>query len=151
MRYYTISLFGHREIYEHDLIEERLKEILREKIANYDFIEILMGRNGEFDEYAASIIKRIQKEAYGEKIELTLVLPYEIANMEDLEKYYDRIIIPEEFNKIHPKAAIGLRNKYMVDHSDIVVVYVNQSGGAYNALKYARKSLKETVNIADIL
>ena len=48
----------------------------------------------------------------------------------------------------HPKAAITLKNHYMIDNSDLVIVYVEKKGGAYSAMKYAEKQCKEIINIA---
>ena len=36
----------------------------------------------------------------------------------------------------------------MIDSSDFVVVYVKEKGGAYQALQYAIKEGKKTVNVA---
>ena len=52
---------------------------------------------------------------------------------------YDWIIIPEELSGVHPKAAITMRNRWMVDASDYVIACVRRDfGGAYETVKYAR-------------
>lgn len=44
----------------------------------------------------------------------------------------------------HPKAAIGMRNRLMVDKSDFVIGCIYRDyGGAYTALKYAEKQKKQ--------
>ena len=49
----------------------------------------------------------------------------------------------------HPKGAIQIRNRQMVDRSDLVVFCVDHSsGGAYQTLRYAQRKKKETLNLA---
>jgi len=51
---------------------------------------------------------------------------------------------------VHPKAAITVRNKWMVDIADLIVVYVEfDYGGAYNAMQYAKRACKTVVNLAE--
>ena len=64
------------------------------------------------------------------------------------EKYYDSILIPECLYGAHPKSAITLRNRWMVERSDLVIVYVERNkGGAYAAMTHAKKLNKEIVNL----
>ena len=81
-----------------------------------------------------------------------LVLPYERAdyrdNKESFENYYDEVQIDSESQHAYPKAAIGIRNNDMVDRSDMVICYIErQNGGAYNAVKYAKKQNKKVINL----
>ena len=62
---------------------------------------------------------------------------------------YDEILIPAELDGVHPKAAIGLRNRWMVDRSDIVIAALHRDfGGAAEAVRYAEKRGKEVVRIS---
>ena len=80
--------------------------------------------------------------------ELTLVLPYNVKNAEYYEKYYDSVIIPENLHRAHPKAAITLKNRWMVEEADLVITYVTRNeGGAYRAMQYAKKLNKEVINL----
>ena len=52
---------------------------------------------------------------------------------------------------VHPKSAITLKNRWVVDFSDLVIVYVEKSkGGAYTAMKYAEKQNKKIINLFDM-
>ena len=51
------------------------------------YVSFLIGRNGEFDEDAASVIKHAQKELGKENNDITLVLPYAVARLAYYEKY----------------------------------------------------------------
>lgn len=150
MDIYTVSFFGHRELYDLRHIDVELVPILKELIRSKQYVSFLIGRNGEFDEYTASVIKRVQKAVGKDNNEMTLVLPYTVANIEFYEKYYDSIIIPETVYRVHPKSAITLKNQWMVEQSDLVIVNVERNkGGAYTAMKYAQKLNKKIINLHD--
>ena len=151
MDIFTVSLFGHREISNLRRLEELLYPIIKDLIKSKSYVSFLVGRNGEFDEYTASIIKLIQKELGKENNEINLVLPYKVADIEYYEKYYDSIIMPPSIQGAHPKQAITLKNRWMVEMSDLVIVYVErENGGAYAAMKYAEKLNKNVVNIENL-
>ena len=151
MDFFTVSLFGHREIEDLRLLEYKLTPIIKGLIQTKSYVSFLIGRNGEFDEYAASVIKRIQKEEGRENNDINLVLPYTVANIEYYEKYYDNIIIPENVYSAHPKAAIAMKNRWMIEKSELVIVYVERNeGGAYKAMKYAEKQNKRIINLFTI-
>lgn len=149
----TVSFFGHRLIEDCQTVESKLYELLRIIIQKENReIEFLVGRNGDFDLMAASVVRKLKKETGCEDVFLTLVLPYETAelrnNTEAFESYYDSVEICEASALSAPKFAIIARNKNMIDRSDLVIVCVrNESGGAFQALKYAQKSQKRTINL----
>lgn len=150
---YTVSLFGHRIIEDYNTVESKLYELLRIVMQKENReIEFLVGRNGDFDLMAASVIRKLKKETGNDDVFLTLVLPYETAelrnNTESFENYYDSIEICETSADCNFKYAIVARNRDMIDRSDMVVVYVkNEFGGAYQALKYAEKNQKRIINL----
>ena len=147
---YRIVLFGHRDCCPCRAIDEQFYLLLKELICAKSFVEIYVGRNGEFDIYAATVVKRIQKAIGKANNELVCVLPYVAKDMEYYEAYYDRVIIPECVGRIHPKAAITKRNQWMVEQSDLLICYVErEKGGAYAALKYAKKLQKTIINLAE--
>ncbi len=148
MEIFTVSLFGHREIDDLRRLDNWLFPIIKKLIRTKPYVSFIIGRNGEFDEYAASVIKRAQRELGKDNNDITLILPYTVANMECYEKYYDGIIIPEIVYRAHPKSAITLKNRYMIDRSDLVIVYVERNkGGAYTAMKYADRLNKSIINL----
>jgi len=150
MQIYTVSFFGHRAMHNHRQVDEQLPEIIRDLIRAKPYVSFLIGRNGEFDEYAASIIKRVQRTVGKDNNDLTLVLPYPVADLEYYEAYYDSIIIPDSVSGVHPKSAITYRNRWAVEQSDLVIVNVTEMrGGAYTAMKYAEKLGKEILNLCD--
>ena len=62
MDIFTVSLFGHRRIDNLQQLNNDLVPIIKELIQTKFYVSFLIGRNGEFDEYAASVIKQVQKE-----------------------------------------------------------------------------------------
>lgn len=149
----TVSLFGHRIIEDYQAVESKLYELLRILMQKENReIEFLVGRNGDFDQMAASVVRKLKKETGGGNAFLTLVLPYETAEVRDnaqaFESYYDSIEICEAAADCNFKFAIVARNRNMVDRSDMVVFAVkNKSGGAYRTLNYAEKNQKRIINL----
>lgn len=149
MEPFIITLFGHRDLYGHRKLEERLTDILRDLIRNKEYIEIYIGRNGEFDVFAASVVKRVIKEySYG-NVGMTLVLPYPEKDMEYYDDYYDSVMIPECIGRTHPKGAITKRNRWMVEECNLFIGYIEHEGGAATAMKYAQKLGKDVINMAE--
>lgn len=71
-----------------------------------------------------------------------------IKNKESYDNYYNSVEVCEQSAKAHPKSAIQIRNRAMVERSDLCVFYVTKkSGGAYQTLRYAKKSNANIVNL----
>ena len=150
MDVFSVALFGHRRIDDLQRLERALAPMIKELIKSKQYVSFFVGRNGEFDEYAASLVKHAQKECGKENNDITLVLPYHVANLEYYEKYYDNIMIPETVYSSHPKRAITLKNRWMVEKADLIIVYVEHTeGGAYMAMKYAEKLDKNIINLCE--
>ena len=136
---YRIAFVGHREIYDVRRLEEEIEKIAKDAIFLHDFVEFYLGRNGEFDLLAASVLKRVQKSTDRRNSSLILVLPYHVKDEEYYAEYYDELCYPND-RKVHYRAAITKRNEFMVDHADLLVSFVDiPSGGAYTAMRYAKK------------
>ncbi len=150
MDIYRVSFIGHHELYGLMQIEKQLEEIIIKLLCHHEYVEFYVGRNGDFDISVASAIKRAQKSQGHPNSSLILVLPYPMKNQEDYEKFYDEVIIPIE-SKTHPKAAITKRNQWLMDHSELLIAYVEdgRKGGAYTAMKYAESRGEPILNLAE--
>lgn len=150
---YTVSFFGHREIPNLFALEDKLMPILRELINSKEYVEFLVGRDGDFDQLAASTVKAAIRDYASGNASLILILPYERAeyrdNKESFENYYNEVQICYESSQVHPKAAIFERNKSMIDRSDLVIYAIEHSGGAAKAVRYAEQQGKKTVNLLE--
>lgn len=154
MNIYTVSFFGHRQLSNHFSIEEKLRPILHDLITRKEYVEFLVGRDGEFDQLVSSVVRDAAERYSCGNTSLVLVLPYERAeytnNMDSFAAYYDEIEICPQSANAHFKAAIGLRNRAMIDRSDLVICAVeHNSGGAYTAMSYAEKLGKRIINLAN--
>ena len=153
MNTYTVAFFGHRELSNQYMIEERIKPVLRKLINEKEYIEFLVGRDGEFDQVAASAVREAVKlYGYG-NTSLVLVLPYERAeyrdNMENYLSYYDEVEICSESVSAHFKAAISIRNRAMADRADLIICAIERKhGGAWAAVSYAENQGKKIINLA---
>jgi len=152
--YFTVSLFGHRQLDISRALEDRLEKAIRSLLLEKEYVEFLIGRDGEFDIWAASVIKRLKRTVRDDNSSLTWVMPYmeaEYKNSEEsMGKYYDHIEICDAATMVHFKRAYAVRNRRMVDRSDLVIAYVNhQKGGAYQAIDYAEKTGKKVINLAN--
>lgn len=71
-------------------------------------------------------------------------------NADSFDEYYDRVEVCDEAARSHPKSAIQIRNRNMVDRSDLVICYIDhQSGGAFQTMQYALKRGKKVINLAE--
>lgn len=132
---YTVSFFGHRRVERPFLIEKQLEKLITELVKNKDYIEFLVGRDGEFDQIVASTVRRVvARVGYGNTA-LVLILPYMRAdyrdNKESFLRYYDEVEICDSASA-YPLSAFRIRNRYMIDRSDLVICYAEKKeGGAY--------------------
>ena len=156
LKLYTVAFFGHRYISSVFRLEELLEKHIRELLTQNEYVDFLVGCNGEFDQCVSSVILRTQKRVRDDNSSLTLVLPYDIAryrnNKEYFENYYSDIQISYKASAAHPKSAIQIRNREMVDRADLVICYIeNQYGGAWQTVQYALKQQKTVINLAEFI
>ena len=154
MDIYTVSFFGHREIENAIEVERKLEVKISDLIKTKQYVEFLVGREGEFDILAASVVKRVKKQMDYGNCSLIWVLPYMKSEFRDNEKeyldYYDDVEVCERSSKAHYKSAIQIRNKEMVDRSDLVICCIQRkSGGAYKTVRYAERVGRQILYLHD--
>ncbi len=162
--------FGHRMMLMD--IEKPLREVLERLVEERGVRVFYTGGMGEFDELFARTVRSMKREC--PSLRLVLVMPYLTRELSTgkqrygaayggqiaratydgpchgwYEALYDEILIPVELDGVHPKAVIGLRNRWMVERSDIVIAALHRDfGGAAEAVRYAEKRGKEVVRIS---
>ena len=151
---FTVSFFGHREISHFQETEQKLEALIYDLLKQHEYVDFLVGRNGEFDQMVSSSVHRVRKRLGMSNSSLVLVLPYETAEFRDNEEsfraYYDEIEICQSSSQAHYKSAIQIRNREMVDRSDLVVFCVERkSGGAYQTMRYAKRKNAVWVNVSN--
>ena len=139
--------FGHRDVLE-KIDDAVYAAVLKAAERGCDIF--YTGAMGEFDSLFSSAVRKVKKTY--PKIKLICVKSYFTNDLNTNGEYYsalyDDVIIPDELADIHTKAAIKYRNRWMIDHSDIVLIYTKHTyGGAYEARKYAERIGKEVVYI----
>lgn len=139
--------FGHREVFEN--ISGQVEEAVLLAIKNGCEI-FYTGAMGQFDSLFSSAVRKAKKTY--PHIKLICVKPYFTNDINTDRDYYtsmyDDVIIPDELAGIHYKAAIKARNHWMIDNSEIVIVYtIRDHGGAYEARRYAEKKSKRIISI----
>lgn len=149
---YTVSFFGHREIDRIFEVEERIYEIVCDLLRTQEYVVFLVGRDGEFDQRAAAAVRRAKRNILDDNSELTWVMAYPMAeyrnNQKEYEDFYYNIELCEASANAHPKGAIQIRNRDMIDRSDLVIFYIDhKSGGAYQSVRYAQDNRKKIINI----
>ena len=154
MNTYTVSFFGHRFIEEPLRMEQRLETLIRKLLKEKEYIEFLVGRDGEFDQLVSSTIRRCKWEYRNDNSAHVWVLPYPTAQFRENEdafrQYYDEIEICDSSAVGYFKGAHQARNREMVDRSHLVVFCIqHENGGAWQAMKYARKQGIPYININD--
>ncbi len=149
---FTVVFFGHRYIDNPLKVEELLEEQIRKLIEENEYVDFLVSRNSEFDQCVSSTVLRVRKNVRDDNSALVLVLPYPTAeylnNEEYFHNYYTDVEISYEASKAHPKSAIQIRNREMVDRADLVICYIEHSeGGAYKTVQYALMMGKTVINL----
>lgn len=139
------AFFGHREIWCD--ISEPLEKAIRAAIADGACV-FWVGGYGLFDAYAAGCVRRLKKEF--PQISLHLILAYLLTEKEDFFAPYDSTIYPEGLEFVPKRFAINRRNRWIVEHCDMIIAYVHNSyGGAYAACQLAGKKGRRIVNLAE--
>ena len=61
MNLFAVSFFGHREVDDPFVIEQQLEAIIRELLHTKEYVEFLVGRDGEFDQLVSSTVRRCKR------------------------------------------------------------------------------------------
>ena len=149
---YTVAFFGHRYIDNPFLIEERMEKQIYKLLAEHEYVDFLVGRNGDFDQCVSSTVLRVRKRYRDDNSSLILMLPYPTAeylnNEESFHNYYTEVEISYAASKAHPKSAIQIRNREMVERADLVICAIEkETGGAWQTVQYAMKQEKPVINL----
>ena len=149
---YTVAFFGHRYLDNPYKVEELLEVKIRELINQKEYVDFIVGRNGEFDQCVSSTVLRVRKNFRDDNSSLVLVLPYPTAeylnNEQYFHDYYTDVEISYAASKAHPKSAIQIRNREIVDRCDLIIFYLERDfGGAYQTYQYAIKQKKDIIKL----
>lgn len=140
------TFLGHRDTEAE--VKPLLEITIRKLIIENQVDTFWLGGYGNFDNYAAQILRKLKAEF--PNIQLILILAYS----QQLRKFgnllpFDGFDYPAEAEAAPYKYAISGRNRYMVKNADFIISYVwKEYGGAYEALKIAQNNNKTIINLA---
>ena len=154
MTTFTVSFFGHRRIEQPLLVEQKLEILIRDLLREKEYVEFLVGRDGDFDQLVSSTIRRCKRKFGHHNSAHVWVLPYLTAEFRDNEDsfrdYYDEIEVCSDSAAAHYKNAHQTRNRAMVDRSDLIVFCIcHEHGGAWQTMTYAGKQHIPYINVCE--
>lgn len=123
-----------------------MRMVLKDLIENQDVRRFYVGNQGWFDAMAAAALEELSRL---DKIDFAIVLAREPRNQDPLLEGYPALL-PPELAAVPPRVAIDLRNRWMLEHSDIVLTYVTRPiGGAEKFKEIALKKQKRVIELSD--
>ena len=63
---FTVCFFGQRRIEDFRVAEEQTEALIRHLILEKEYVELLVGREGEYDQIVSSAIRRVKREVFAE-------------------------------------------------------------------------------------
>ena len=141
--------FGHRFLFSN--IELELDEVIEKLITENGVDVFYTGGMGQFDEQFTNTVRKAK--LMHNHISIILIKPYFSNELNTNKEYYnyryDDVMVCEESELVHPKAAIKKRNRWMIDECDFVIGYIQRDhGGAYDAIQYAKRMKKQVIMVS---
>lgn len=139
----TVTFFGHKDTPKE--IEPTLRTTLINLIENHNAVNFYVGNNGNFDIMVHYVLEDLSA-VY--PIQYAVVLAY-LPVKKDESENLNNTILPEDIETVPKRFAISYRNKWMLDHSDIVVTYVTHNfGGASQFKDLAERKGKRLIELS---
>lgn len=140
--------FGHRESFKN--YEKEMMTTLENLILENDNVVFMTGGMGQIDNLFSSTVRSLKRKY--KNLRLLLVVPYLTNDLNKNKDYYvamyDEIIVPDELIGVHYKTAIKQRNRWIVEHCDVIIDCTYRDfGGAYTAIQYAKKAGKKVIKL----
>lgn len=128
-------LIGHHDAPES--IYPTLQRATERHITELGVTEFIVGHYGYFDRLAARALVAA-KQSHPE-ISLWLLLPYHPAEQKvEVPEGFDGSFYPEGMEKVPRRLAIVKANRYVVNHVDFIIAYVNHwASNTQKLLRYA--------------
>ena len=142
MEFCKCTFFGHRDAPPG--IKASLRQVLSDLIERQGVKQFYVGNQGSFDTMARNLLAEFEL-TYGIRYEVVLAyMPKRNDPLYDPE----HTVLPEGIETVPPRFAIEYRNKWMIDHSDIVVTYVRRSFGG--AAKFKEIAIKKNKTVLEL-
>lgn len=142
----TCVFFGHRDA--SSALTVRLDQAIRRAVLDYGITRFQYGGNGTFDRMAAQAVVRAQSAF--PHIRLELVHAYLPGKADQHALPCDSSVYPEGLEYVPQRFAISHRNRWMIQHCDLVICFVERSyGGASQACRLAQRRGVPVINLAE--
>lgn len=147
----TCFFIGHRETSE-KVLPALVREVERHT-TQYGVTEFVVGHYGGFDRLAAHAVREAKK--LHPEITLTLLLPYHPHDRPiPTPEGFDGTFYPEGMETVPKHLAIVRTNRWMLCHSDYLIVYVwHTASNSRELFEYAkrreRQGLLQVTNLAE--
>ncbi|MBR5311499.1 MAG: hypothetical protein IKU40_01290 [Clostridia bacterium] len=141
------SMFGHHDA--PDSVIHSLTDLIHQLVKEQHIEKFLVGNQGKFDAMAYQVLSESVIPKFPQ-IDCQVILAY-LPSVRPLAPIYKnaKTIYPEGLEKVPLRFAISHRNRWMVDQSDIVLVYCRCStGGTASIAEYAKKKGKILYNLS---
>ena len=135
------TFFGHKDCPEtkYSNILQAIQYLITEK----KVLTFYVGTQGNFDSLVYRALCSLR--ANFPQIQINRVLAY---MPKDNCKISDSIL-PEGIESIHPRYAISWRNRWMIEHADYVVSYIDHNyGGAARFVNESKRKRKTIISIS---
>ncbi len=143
MKTMTCTFFGHKDTPSG--IKPILGEVLLDLIEHQGINRFYVGNQGNFDAMALGLLKEFEKPY---SLTYDVVLAYLPKKTDPFFEAYNTIL-PEGIELVPRRFAIDYRNKWLIEHSDMVITYVERPfGGAAKFKALAEKKGKKVVELS---
>ncbi|MBQ8615728.1 MAG: hypothetical protein IJ415_04105 [Clostridia bacterium] len=157
---YSCCIIGHRKIIQTDKFKEEVKNKLENLIVNNNVNTFLFGSNSEFNDLCYNIIFKLKEKFpkikmifYPTKVETAFTydefkeIEHKIKNGKKFSsKIFDEIKEKEVVNNANYKYSYVIRNKCLIDDSDMCLFYYNL--GEFVGAEFAGYRIKSGTKIA---
>lgn len=137
------TFFGHSDCYDLDalLLQNTIERLITDGVDTF-----YVGHQGNFDRMVFSCLLKLRENF--PNIVFSVVLAYLPTKKSEYDSYYNFSIYPDGLETVHPRFAIDRRNRWMLEHADYCVCYINHThGGAYKFACLAKRRGLTVINI----
>ncbi len=137
------TFFGHKDA--PSALIPLLRAVMLDLIKIQGVRQFFVGNQGNFDSMALKLLKEFEKTY---SVTYDVVLAYLPKKSDPFFEAY-HTVFPEGIETVPRRFAIEYRNKWLIEHSDIIITYVEHSfGGAAKFKALAEKKGKKVVELS---
>ncbi|MBP3411014.1 MAG: hypothetical protein J6M10_08475 [Clostridia bacterium] len=136
----TCTFFGHRDC--PDSLRPSLQQAIVRLIVEEGVDTFYVGHQGKFDRLALAALQQVATQY--PHIRYTVVLAY-LPTRRDASWQSTDTLVPDGIENVPKRFAISYRNRWLVEHANVVIAYALYRGGAMQFVELAQKKGKRIV------